>query len=103
MKQKSLWMLTMLLACCIPYDLNTTEEKVEFYERRIIPLVYWLNEVETFKKNRKLREEAAQNNQPYNYDELVANIEDVEVHQGKTKDDATTSLSTVNATKIDKK
>lgn len=60
----------------IPYDLNTTEEKVEFYERRIIPLVYWLNEVETFKKNRKLREEAAQNNQPYNYDELVANIED---------------------------
>ncbi len=60
----------------IPAGLTTTEDKVEFYERRIIPLVYWLNEVEEFKKNRKLREEAAQNDQPYDYDELVANIEE---------------------------
>lgn len=61
----------------IPYDLNTTEEKVEFYERRIIPLVYWLNEVEEYKKARQLRLEAAQNDDsPYDYDELITNIED---------------------------
>jgi hypothetical protein len=60
----------------IPAYLTTTEDKVQFYERRIIPLVHWLNEVEVFKEKHRLREAAAQNDQPYNYDELLANIED---------------------------
>lgn len=45
-----------------------------FYERRIIPLVHWLNKVEDYKKSRKLR--SAKADEPYNYDELLTNIED---------------------------
>ena len=55
----------------------TTEEKVTFYESRIIPLIYWINDMENIKKAKKLRIEAAQNdNTPYDYDELITNIED---------------------------
>lgn len=61
----------------VPSDLKTTEEKVLFYERRIVPLVHWLNKVEEYKNKRRLREEAALNDQtPYDYDDLIANIED---------------------------
>ena len=60
-----------------PDNLETTEEKVEYYERRIIPLIHWLNEVEALKEKKRLKEEEAQNNQePYDYDDLITNIED---------------------------
>lgn len=60
-----------------PDNLETTEEKVDFYERRIIPLIHWLNKVEAQKEKRRLQEEAAQNGQaPYDYDDLTANIDD---------------------------
>ena len=59
-----------------PDNLETTEEKVDFYERRIIPLIHWLNKVEALKEKRHLQEEAAQNGQqPYDYDDLTANID----------------------------
>ena len=61
----------------VPDNLETTEEKVDFYERRIIPLIHWLNKVEAQKEKRRLQEEAAQNGQaPYDYDDLTANIDD---------------------------
>ena len=59
----------------VPEGLST-EEKVQFYERRIVPLVHWLNEVEVFKEKRRLRETGPLTDEPYNYDELLANIED---------------------------
>ena len=61
----------------VPNEADTEEEKVLYYEQRLIPLIYWLNEVEQYKKARLLREQAAQNDSsPYDYDELITNIED---------------------------
>lgn len=61
----------------VPDWADTEEEKVLHYEQRLIPLIYWLNDVEQYKKARILREQAAQNgNTPYDYDELITNIED---------------------------
>lgn len=61
----------------VPENLDATEDKVLFYERRIVPLIHWLNEVEILKKKKRLQEEKAQNNQaPYDYDDLITNIED---------------------------
>jgi len=60
----------------IPEGYDTTEEKTLYYQARVIPLVHWLNDVEVFKANRRLRDAAAQNDQPYDYEELISNIED---------------------------
>lgn len=61
----------------VPEYVKTTEEKVLFYERRIIPLIHWLNDVEAYKKKKRQQEEEALNNQAhYDYDDLTANIDD---------------------------
>ena len=61
----------------VPEEADTEEEKVLHYEKRLIPLIHWLNDVEQYKKARQLRLEAAQNDDsPYDYDELITNIED---------------------------
>ena len=61
----------------VPEWATTEEEKVQYYEQRLIPLIYWLNDVEQYKKARVLREQAARNgDSPYDYDELITNIED---------------------------
>jgi acyl-CoA-binding protein len=57
-----------------PDPLAPKKEKVLFYELRIIPLVHWLNNVEDYKKSKKAS--ANMSDDPYNYDELLANIED---------------------------
>lgn len=57
-----------------PDPLAPKKEKVRFYERRIIPLVHWLNNVEDYKKSKKAS--ANMSDDPYNYDELLTNIED---------------------------
>ncbi|MBO7645771.1 MAG: hypothetical protein J6S52_02030, partial [Prevotella sp.] len=60
----------------MPEGFNTIDERKRYYENRVIPLVYWLLEVEDFKAKRRLREAKSANDEPYNYDELTANIED---------------------------
>ena len=60
----------------MPEGFNTIDERKRYHENRVIPLVYWLLEVEDFKAKRRLREAKSANDEPYNYDELTANIED---------------------------
>lgn len=60
----------------MPEGFNTIDERKRYYENRVIPLVYWLLEVEAFKTKRRLREAKSANNEPYDYDELITNIED---------------------------
>ena len=58
-------------------EADTEEEKVLHYEQRLIPLIYWLNDVEQYKKARLQHSVAAKNDSsPYDYDELITNIED---------------------------
>ncbi|MBR4242594.1 MAG: hypothetical protein IKR98_01635 [Bacteroidaceae bacterium] len=65
----------------LPEGFNTTEEKTMFYEERVIRLVHWLNDVEEFKQRRLLQEtDPLQDQEPYNYEELVSNIDDEGLH-----------------------
>ena len=58
----------------VPPEFTTSEEKAMFYESRVLRLAHWLNEVEEFKK--KHNTGPLKNRDPYNYDELISNIDD---------------------------
>ena len=65
----------------VPEDFTTPEEKTLFYDSRVLRLVHWLNGVEAFKERKRQNTGPLQDNQePYNYDELVSNIEDEGLH-----------------------
>ena len=58
----------------VPPEFTTSEEKAMFYESRVLRLAHWLNDVEEFKK--KHNTGPLKNQEPYNYDELISNIDD---------------------------
>jgi len=60
----------------LPDGFETSEEKTMYYDSRVLPLVHWLNDVEKFKQRKLQNAGFSQNQEPYNYDELLTNIED---------------------------
>lgn len=58
----------------VPPEFTTSEDKAKFYDSRVLRLAHWLNEVEEFKK--KHNTGPLKNQEPYNYDELISNIDD---------------------------
>ena len=63
----------------LPEGFDTPEEKTMYYDSRVLPLVHWLNEVEAFKQ-KKQNTGPLHNQEPFDYEELLANIEDEGVH-----------------------
>ena len=64
----------------LPEGFDTPEEKTMYYEERVIRLVHWLNDVEEFKQKKLQKTGPLQDQAPYNYEELVSNIEDEGIH-----------------------
>jgi len=59
----------------VPAGFDTPEDKTLFYESRVIRLAHWLNDVEEFKQ-KKQNTGPLQDQGPYDYEELISNIED---------------------------